>query len=158
MLSTLSDDDALAVERLIRTLILATDITRQQEFLTRMREIVDADDERKVDDVVRHARRPWQSDEFRAFILQVALKCADVNNPARPWPVCRLWGEQCVKEFFRQGDRERVLKLQVGGLVVQWLSCPADNNVIYCNDCVTITVTKIDTRVVTLTPRQKTLN
>ncbi|XP_043495144.1 uncharacterized protein LOC122519624 isoform X2 [Polistes fuscatus] len=85
----------------ISSLILATDITRQQEFLTRFRHYLDENtlDMRKSDN--------------RHFILQIALKCADISNPCRPWDISRKWSYKVCEEFFRQGDYERRLNLPV---------------------------------------------
>ncbi len=47
------------------------------------------------------------SADVRHFILQIALKCADISNPARPWEVSRKWSMKVCEEFFRQGDYER---------------------------------------------------
>jgi hypothetical protein len=57
-------------------------------------------------------RRP----EDRHFILQIALKCADISNPCRPWDVSRKWSQKVCEEFFRQGDYERQLNLPVTSL------------------------------------------
>lgn len=51
--------------------------------------------------------------ELRHFILQIALKCADISNPCRPWDVSRKWSLKVCDEFFRQGDYERQLGLPV---------------------------------------------
>lgn len=50
---------------------------------------------------------------LRHFILQIALKCADISNPCRPWDVSRKWSLKVCDEFFRQGDYERQLGLPV---------------------------------------------
>jgi len=33
----------------------------------------------------------------------VALKCADIGNPCRPWKLSRRWGEMICQEFYLQG-------------------------------------------------------
>ncbi|XP_031617734.1 uncharacterized protein LOC116337375 isoform X1 [Contarinia nasturtii] len=92
------------LEKQISSLILATDITRQQEFLTKFRNYLDRDtlDMRKQDD--------------RHFILQISLKCADISNPCRPWDISKKWSQKVCEEFFRQGDYERQLNLPVTSL------------------------------------------
>ena len=92
------------LEQQISSLILATDITRQQEFLTKFRGFLDTDtlDMRKA--------------EHRHFILQIALKSADISNPCRPWDVSKKWSQKVCEEFFRQGDYERQLNLPVTSL------------------------------------------
>ncbi|XP_044006194.1 uncharacterized protein LOC122851187 isoform X2 [Aphidius gifuensis] len=85
----------------ISSLILATDITRQQEFLTKFKSYQDNNilDMKKC--------------EYRHFILQISLKCADISNPCRPWDISRKWSYKVCEEFFRQGDYERQLNLPV---------------------------------------------
>jgi len=51
--------------------------------------------------------------EDRHFILQIALKCADISNPCRPWDISSKWSYKVCEEFFRQGDYERRLNLPV---------------------------------------------
>lgn len=92
------------LENQISSLILATDITRQQEFLTKLRNYLDTD---TLD--LRLA-------EHRHFILQIALKSADISNPCRPWDVSKKWSQKVCEEFFRQGDYERQLNLPVTSL------------------------------------------
>ncbi|CAL7944528.1 unnamed protein product [Xylocopa violacea] len=89
------------LQRHISSLILATDITRQQEFLIRFKHYLDENllEMRRADD--------------RHFILQIALKCADISNPCRPWDISRKWSHKVCEEFFRQGDYERRLNLPV---------------------------------------------
>ena len=80
---------------LVRSLILATDISRQQEFLSQFRFFLDNSD------------RDISQANNRHFILQIAIKCADISNPCRTWDVSRIWSLRACEEFFRQGDRER---------------------------------------------------
>lgn len=112
---------------LVRSLILATDISRQQEFLAQFRYIMDSSaataaasaasagspeapaamaverDNNRKHSLWDLAATPHQ----RHFLLQIAIKCADISNPCRAWPVSRLWSLRACEEFFRQGDRER---------------------------------------------------
>ncbi|VDI75803.1 high affinity cAMP-specific 3',5'-cyclic phosphodiesterase 7 [Mytilus galloprovincialis] len=90
------------VEWQLRSLILATDITRQQEFLSRFKKY--------LDDPNFDFKNNF---EQRHFMLQIALKCADICNPCRDWPVSKLWSERVCDEFFRQGDYERQLQIPV---------------------------------------------
>eukprot|EP01137_Pigoraptor_chileana_P013610 Opistho-2@67314 len=42
----------------------------------------------------------------RALVLEIAIKCADVSNPAKPHKMCTRWSELIMEEFFKQGDEE----------------------------------------------------
>ncbi|CAM1299145.1 PDE7B (predicted) [Pycnogonum litorale] len=85
----------------IQSFILATDITRHQEFLTTFKKHID---EGTLD---------LRDYECRQFLLQIAMKCADISNPCRPWEISKKWSDKVCEEFFRQGDYERDLKLPV---------------------------------------------
>ena len=57
--------------------------------------------------------------EHRQFILQIALKCADISNPTRPWDISHKWSLKVCDEFFRQGEFERQLGLPVTSICDQ---------------------------------------
>lgn len=92
------------LEKQISSLILATDITRQHEFLTKFREYLST------------GTLDMRLAEHRHFILQISLKCADISNPCRPWEISKKWSQKVCEEFFRQGDYERQLNLPVTSL------------------------------------------
>ncbi|KPJ10282.1 High affinity cAMP-specific 3',5'-cyclic phosphodiesterase 7A, partial [Papilio machaon] len=54
--------------------------------------------------------------EHRFLVMQIALKCADISNPCRPWDISKNWSFKVCEEFFRQGDYERELNLPVSAL------------------------------------------
>lgn len=85
-----------------RSLILATDITRQQEFLIKFRRMIDEQESAYESNL-----------QSRHFVLQIALKCADICNPCRHWPISERWSRQVCEEFFRQGDMERQVGVPV---------------------------------------------
>ncbi|XP_053652437.1 uncharacterized protein [Cherax quadricarinatus] len=101
LLDSWAPEDVSVLQEMIRSLILATDITRQQEFLTRFRRYLDADS------------FDMNDPEHRHFSLQIALKCADICNPCRPWEISRKWSHKICDEFYRQGDYERQLNLRI---------------------------------------------
>lgn len=90
------------VERLLRLLILATDVTQQNEYLCRFRVYL-----------ANPGTLTMTNPDHRLFILQIALKCADLGNPCRPWLVSKKWSEQICAEFYRQGDYERQLAIPI---------------------------------------------
>jgi hypothetical protein len=49
----------------------------------------------------------YEARQDRKLLLNIAIKCADVNNPAKPLDSCRRWTELIMEEFFRQGDEEK---------------------------------------------------
>uniref|UniRef100_A0A1A8EP97 Phosphodiesterase n=2 Tax=Nothobranchius korthausae TaxID=1143690 RepID=A0A1A8EP97_9TELE len=104
LFSHLPADDSLNMERDLGSLILATDISRQNDYLSRFRMHLD------------QGNLCLSSAGHRHFVLQMALKCADICNPCRPWELSRQWSEKVTEEFFQQGDIERKHKLEVGPL------------------------------------------
>lgn len=92
------------MEKQISSLILATDITRQQEFIG------------KFKDFLNNNSLNMRLADHRHFILQIALKCADISNPCRPWDISKKWSLKVCEEFYRQGDFERQLNLPVTSL------------------------------------------
>uniref|UniRef100_A0A673J1R1 Phosphodiesterase n=1 Tax=Sinocyclocheilus rhinocerous TaxID=307959 RepID=A0A673J1R1_9TELE len=93
-----------SIERQLGSLILATDISRQNEYLSRFRTHLDENDL-----CLGHA-------SHRHFVLQMALKCADICNPCRPWELSKQWSEKVTEEFFHQGDIEKKHKLEISPL------------------------------------------
>lgn len=107
LLSHLPADMSQNMEQQLGSLILATDISRQNEFLLTFREHLDNQD------------LDLQLASHRHFILQIALKCADVCNPCRVWELSRQWSERVCEEFYRQGDLEKKFDLEISPLCNQ---------------------------------------
>ncbi|CAH4038957.1 cGMP-inhibited 3',5'-cyclic phosphodiesterase A-like isoform X1 [Pieris brassicae] len=100
----LDRDVQVKLEGQISSLILATDITRQQEYLSQFKTYMDTN------------TLDLRNSDHRHLVLQIALKCADISNPCRPWEISRKWSLKVCEEFFRQGDYERKLNLPVTAL------------------------------------------
>jgi hypothetical protein len=49
----------------------------------------------------------------RVLLGRLAIKCADISNPARPLLIHRHWTAAYIEETFAQGDRERELGLPI---------------------------------------------
>ncbi|XP_049998039.1 high affinity 3',5'-cyclic-AMP phosphodiesterase 7A isoform X2 [Alexandromys fortis] len=92
------------METQIGALILATDISRQNEYLSLFRSHLDRGDLHLDDGRHRH------------LVLQMALKCADICNPCRSWELSKQWSEKVTEEFFHQGDIEKKYHLGVSPL------------------------------------------
>ena len=50
---------------------------------------------------------------YKCLILQNIVHCADLGNPTKPQELYRRWTRQVFAEFFKQGDKERELGLQI---------------------------------------------
>uniref|UniRef100_T1KXI2 PDEase domain-containing protein n=1 Tax=Tetranychus urticae TaxID=32264 RepID=T1KXI2_TETUR len=99
--SHFDDNQWSMVQFLLRSLILATDVTQQGNYLRRFR------------DALQKGTIKMTSPDDRLFVMQIALKCADLGNPGRPWVLSQRWTTQICNEFYRQGDYERQLKMKV---------------------------------------------
>ena len=49
----------------------------------------------------------------RKLLLNMAMKCADINNPTKKLRNCKKWTDMIMKEFFAQGEEEKRLGLKV---------------------------------------------
>ncbi|KAL7842532.1 hypothetical protein SRHO_G00242210 [Serrasalmus rhombeus] len=101
LLSHFPSEDRQNLEERLGSLILATDISRQNEYLSQFRAHLD------------RADLHLNNSQNRHFILQMALKCADICNPCRPWHISKLWSHKVTDEFFSQGDIEKRQNLDV---------------------------------------------
>ncbi|XP_053210158.1 uncharacterized protein LOC128393950 [Panonychus citri] len=99
--SHFNSDQWSTVQFLLRSLILATDVTQQTNYLKRFRESLES------------ATISMATPTDRLFVMQIALKCADLGNPCRPWVLSKKWTAQICDEFYRQGDYEKQLNMQV---------------------------------------------
>ncbi|XP_076367981.1 high affinity 3',5'-cyclic-AMP phosphodiesterase 7A-like [Tachypleus tridentatus] len=97
----LEKEVCVKIESWMQSMILATDISRQQDFLEKLKKFTD---EGSLD---------MSKQEKRHFVLQVALKCADLCNPCRPWSISKQWSYQVCEELFQQGDIETELSLPI---------------------------------------------
>lgn len=113
---------SLNMERELGSLILATDISRQNDYLSKFRLHLDQENLCLSNASHRHfllqvsvlLGHPTQLLHLRkncellfcffsAHHVQMALKCADICNPCRPWELSKQWSEKVTKEFFQQG-------------------------------------------------------
>eukprot|EP00049_Salpingoeca_infusionum_P022465 m.6916 g.6916 ORF g.6916 m.6916 type:complete len:966 (+) comp5205_c0_seq1:299-3196(+) len=52
----------------------------------------------------------------RLCALRVALHCADIASQTKDWDISIRWSERVIEEFYRQGDKEKMLGVPVGPL------------------------------------------
>jgi hypothetical protein len=55
----------------------------------------------------------FENKQDRKLLLNMAMKCADINNPSKKLKYCRKWTDMIMEEFFAQGDEEKKLGLKV---------------------------------------------
>lgn len=100
----MSPDKQKQVIDIMEQMVLSTDMSKHKEYV--------ADFQRRADADGLNLDVP----ENRLCVLKIALKCADISNPARPWSICKEWCSAVMDEFFHQGDLERKLSLPISFL------------------------------------------
>ncbi|KAA0189427.1 Phosphodiesterase, partial [Fasciolopsis buskii] len=95
------------LRRMVIELVLATDMSKHMSLLADLRTMVET---KKVS-----GSGMLNLDNYsdRIQILQNMIHCADLSNPAKPLRLNRKWTGRLMEEFFRQGDKERTLKLEI---------------------------------------------
>ncbi|KAH9281338.1 High affinity cAMP-specific 3',5'-cyclic phosphodiesterase 7A [Echinococcus granulosus] len=93
-----------AMKHYMKRLILATDISKQEEYLEQLESLT----ERRYP-----SENYLPTHEDITLVMEMAIKCADISNPCRHWETCQQWANCITEEFFQQGDRESLLGLPV---------------------------------------------
>jgi cAMP-specific phosphodiesterase len=75
-------------------LILATDMSRHSDYMTRMRSEENAADDRQ-------------------YAMELLLKCGDISNVVKPFGTAKKWAVRVSREFFAQGDLEKERGLKI---------------------------------------------
>ncbi|RKP04080.1 hypothetical protein CXG81DRAFT_8704 [Caulochytrium protostelioides] len=63
-----------------------------------------------------HPSPPVMNKKDRVIVMKMLLKCADVANPSKRWPIYSEWFARYTEETFQQGDEERRLGLPISPL------------------------------------------
>ncbi|ORY97499.1 hypothetical protein BCR43DRAFT_489881 [Syncephalastrum racemosum] len=85
--------------------ILATDMGMHKEYMEQIRE--------RSKHFFEHEPGSPDHELNRLTLCAGLIKCADLCNCARPFPIARRWAECLREEFFKQGDLERELGMPV---------------------------------------------
>ncbi|KAJ2998632.1 High affinity cAMP-specific 3',5'-cyclic phosphodiesterase 7A [Globomyces sp. JEL0801] len=96
-LDSLDKKSFKSVRSIIIDMVLATDLAQHFDLLTRFKKKV----------VTGGTFDPYGTPDDRQILMQVLIKCADVSNPTKEWPIYEEWIRRITVEFFNQGDLER---------------------------------------------------
>ncbi|KAJ3114646.1 cAMP-specific 3',5'-cyclic phosphodiesterase 4D [Phlyctochytrium bullatum] len=88
--------------RIVIRLILATDMAKHFEYLTKFKTKISSNGFGRL-----------ETQENRLTVMEIALKCADLNNPSKTPELASRWCDSIMEEFYRQGDCEREIGLPV---------------------------------------------
>lgn len=81
--------------------ILATDISRHSQFIASATASVAA------------LREDPAAEVDTKLAMELIIKCADISNVLKPFPIMRRWGLRVTDEFFTQGDAELFYAMEV---------------------------------------------
>ncbi|XP_056016560.1 cGMP-inhibited 3',5'-cyclic phosphodiesterase 3A-like isoform X14 [Ostrea edulis] len=84
--------------------ILATDLKRHFEILAEFNAKVNDEDAVGLD---------WTSETDRLLMMQMVIKLADINGPAKRHELHVHWTERISEEFYEQGDEEARLGMPI---------------------------------------------
>jgi len=100
MFENLSGPDWLTARRVILESILATDMTKHFDLITRFKEL-------------HTAPAKLGSIDQRMDYFRLVMKCADIGHAAKTTALHEQWTMLICEEFFRQGDLEKAAGLPV---------------------------------------------
>ncbi|KAJ3130049.1 cAMP-specific 3',5'-cyclic phosphodiesterase 4D [Nowakowskiella sp. JEL0407] len=83
-------------------LVIATDISMHFQTLSNIK-----------NKVVVSKNFDFRIADDRALLLKAIIKAADISNVSKSWDLYKQWLDRLTEEFFRQGDRERELGMQI---------------------------------------------
>ncbi|KAI8923499.1 hypothetical protein BC831DRAFT_520935 [Entophlyctis helioformis] len=95
ILSPLSMEQRKTVRELVSSMVLATDMAFHFDWIGKFKSKLSG------------AGFNFENKADKKMVLNVAIKCADVNNPTKPQTASRRWTQLIMEEFFRQGDEEK---------------------------------------------------
>lgn len=99
----------------IIAVILHTDMSKHADMLKELGLVYQMNSEAL--DALEPASVVNSSQQSTQMVLNMLLHLADVNNPMKPWELCKMQAHLCLDEFFAQGDKEKEL-----GVPVQFLN------------------------------------
>lgn len=97
------------LRKLLISSILATDMGVHQKFMQRLGDLQERfyENGKSVD-----GWKPQDVEMYRTLICGLLIKCADISNVARPWPVAERWTKILQEEFANQGEMEREIGME----------------------------------------------
>lgn len=96
ILDNVSEDERRRFDDIVSHMILATDMAKHGMLMKKIKS--------QLEDP---SYNPLHSEDGVNLLLQIALKCSDISNQARPWKVANRWNEAVYKEFYHEGDLDR---------------------------------------------------
>jgi hypothetical protein len=95
------------LRKMVIDMVLATDMSKHMQLLADLKTMVES---KKVtgNNIIM-----LESYDDRIQVLQNMIHCADLSNPTKPLDIYIKWTDRIMEEFWRQGDKERELGIEV---------------------------------------------
>ncbi|CAH3038306.1 unnamed protein product, partial [Pocillopora meandrina] len=112
-------DEFRTIRQAIIDMVMATEMTRHFEHLSKfvnsinkrrsssMDEVHSVHSGRGTPDSTASTAVALNTPENRTLIKRMLIKCADIANPARPRYLCKEWAYRIADEYFSQTDEEK---------------------------------------------------
>jgi len=102
ILASFDNKQYVEIRRMIISIILATDMSKHFIFLKDFKALIEA-----------KGSKPEEWTDSTDHVMHAVMHICDISNPARPRKFAIEWAERCLKEFFKQGEREQELGLPI---------------------------------------------
>ena len=99
--SSLTNDQYRDCRKLVLSMVLATDMSQHFQYVNKLKGKIAASSLKMEDSADRN------------LVLDMAIKCADLNNPSKPTDQSIQWAYRVMREFFAQGDLEQKVGIPV---------------------------------------------
>ena len=95
------------LRKMVIDMVLATDMSKHMQLLADLKTMVES---KKVtgNNIIM-----LESYDDRIQVLQNMIHCAELSNPTKPLDIYIKWTDRIMEEFWRQGDKERDLGLEI---------------------------------------------
>lgn len=106
-LANLNKKQRKLLRKMTIDMVLATDMSKHMSLLADLKTMVEA---KKVagSSVLTLEKYP-----DRIQVLQSMIHLADLSNPTKPIELYQIWNQRIMEEYWRQGDREKDLGLDI---------------------------------------------
>jgi len=104
--SGLNKADRKAARNIIIECVMATDLCHHTDVLMQFKKFAEEHQKQKAP-----AAQKVVSEGLKHNAIKMAIKCADISNPARPYPIYEQWIHRVMAEFCGMGDVEKALGL-----------------------------------------------
>lgn len=114
----LNKDEYKIIRKRIIESVLATDMTfhaKQFTYLKLKIEKLGINKGSNIDKLLDNMDNAQIYSTQQEF-MNILIHTSDISNPTKPWDLYNEWVDNVMEEFWRQGDREKELKLPVSFL------------------------------------------